>query len=278
MEYNIWGCLFFGLISGLSEFLPVSTLAHQYLYGYLFGFSNNTPFLRLMVYFGCLVAVLVCCRKRLVHIYRELRLSSLPKRRRKRVVDMQAVLDIKLAMLGLIPMILGILLYDHSVRFFSNLPMLCLMLILSGILTYLPMYMVSGFRNSKQLTPLDGLLFGACSALAIIPGLSRIGLLLYAGRARRCSRESMMDLALLFAIPMLLCLVLYHLILVLTGTTVAVTGVALLVGALSALAAFGGGVAAIYFIRFLTVKTDFGGFSFYCWGLAVFTFIYYLIT
>lgn len=277
MEYNIWSCLFFGLISGLSEFLPVSTLAHQYLYSYLFGFSGNTPFMRLMAYLGCLVAVVVCCWKRLTHIYRELRLDSLPKRRRKRVPDKQAVFDFKLAVTGMIPMILGVLCYDASVGFFNGLPLLCLMLVISGAVVYLPLYMISGFRNSQNLTRLDGLLFGAVSALAVIPGLSRMGMLLYAGRFRRCSRESMMDLALLFAIPMLLCLTVYHLILVLIGSAV-ISALALLAGAICALAAFGGGVAAIYFMRFLSVKLDFGGFSFYCWGLAVFSFIYYLIT
>ena len=277
MEYNIWSCLFFGLISGFSEFLPVSTLAHQYLYSYITGFNANTPWIRLMVYLGCLVAVIVCCWKRLVHISRELRLDNLPKRRRNRVVDNQAVADFKLARIALFPMILGMLLYQGAVQQFSNLPMVCLMLVISGILIYLPLHMISGFRNSENLTPLDGVLFGVVSALAVIPGLSRMGLVLYAGRVRRCSRESMMDLALLFAIPMLLCLCVYHLILVAIGSVAALTTGAILVGLMVAAAAFGGAVVAIYFMRFLAVKLDFGGFAFYCWGLTVFSFIYYLI-
>lgn len=278
MDYNIFGCLFFGLISGFSEFLPVSTLAHQYLYEYLTGFSGNSPYIRMMTYLGCLVAVVVCFRKRLMHIYRELRVASLPKRRRRRLPDMQAVTDFKLSMIGLIPMMIGILFYNRSIASFSNLPFVCLMLILSGIFSYLPQYMIIGYRNSKNLTRLDGLLFGACSALAVIPGLSRMGLVLYAGACRRCGKESMLDLAFTFCIPMLLLLVIFHLIQMLAIGTAMFSVTALIAGLLAAFAAFGGAMAAIYLIRYLTFSTDVHGFSFYCWGLAVFCFIYYLIT
>lgn len=278
MEYNIFGCLFFGLISGFSEFLPVSTLAHQYLYSYLTGFSGNTPYIRIMVYLGCLVAVILSCRKRLMHIYRELRLASLPKRRRRRLPDMQAVSDFRLTMIGLIPMVLGIIFYNQSVSFFSNLPFVCLMLIVSGIVSYLPQYMTAGYHNSKNLTPLDGLLLGACSALGVIPGLSRMGLVLYAGAARRCERGSFLDLAMLLSIPALILLIIFHVIqlLIVAGATFSV--LLLIAGLLTALAAFGGAMAAIYLIRYLTFSADVHGFSFYCWGLAVFCFIYYLLT
>ncbi len=278
MEYNIFGCLLFGLISGFSEFLPVSTLAHQYIFGYLTGFSGNTPYIRMTVYLGCLAAVLLCCRKRIVHIYRELRLASLPKRRRRRLPDMQAVSDFKLTVIGLIPMVVGIFFYNASVSVFSNLPFVCLMLIVSGILSYLPQYMASGFRNSKNLTPLDGILLGACSALAVIPGVSRMGLALFAGKARRCGRESILELAFLIFIPMLFLLVIFHMIQLFAATGFVMTAAALFAGFVSALASFGGAMAAIYLIRYLIFSADVQGFSFYCWGLAVFCFVYYLLT
>ena len=277
MEYNVWSCLFFGLISGLSEFLPVSTLAHQYLYSYITGFSGNNPWIRLMVYLGCLAAVIACCWRRLVHISRELRLSALPKRRRNRVLDNRAIADFKLARIALLPMILAMLLSQLAMDRLGNLPMMSLMLILSGIFIYLPLHMKSGFRNSEDLTPLDGLLLGFVSSLAVIPGLSRMGLTLFAGRRRFCSREAMMDLALVIAIPMLVCLCVYHFVLVLISGAALFYSGAWLVGFVASAAAFGGAVAAIYLMRFLTVKLDFGGFAFYCWGLAVFSFVYYLI-
>lgn len=278
MEYNMFGCLFFGLITGFSEFLPVSTLAHQYLYGYLTGFSGNTPYIRFMAYVGCLVAVIFSCRRRLMHIYRELRLASLPKRRRRRLPDMQAVSDFRLSMIGVIPMVLGIIFYNQSVSFFSNLPFVSLMLIISGIVSYLPQYMPAGYQNSKNLTRLDGILLGVCSALSVIPGLSRMGLLLYTGAARRCGKESFLDLAFLIVIFSLLLLVAFHGILLLTVAGTGFSMLSLIAGLLTALAAFGGAMAAIYLIRYLTFSTDIHGFSFYCWGLAVFCFIYYLLT
>ncbi len=278
MEYSIVGCLLYGLITGFSEFLPVSTLANQYLFSYLTGFSNNTAFILFMSYLGSLVAVVVYCWKHLVHIRRELHLASLPKHRRKRLPDIQAVSDFRLMVIAFVPIFLGVLFYNASVSFFTKLPLICLVLILSGVFVYLPHYLPSGFRNSKNLTPMDGVVMGLCSALSVIPGISRMGLVLYVGRSRGCDRESMLNLALLLSIPMLLALVIFHLFCMIFAAGATITAIGFLAGFLCALASFGGGVAAIYIARFLAVKRGFSGFSFYCWGMAVFCFIFYLIT
>ena len=47
---------------------------------------------------------------------------------------------------------------------------------------------------------------------------------------------------------------------------------------LAALFAFAGGYAAISFMRYLTVKTGFSGIAYYNAGVAVFSFVLYLIT
>ena len=278
MEYNLFGCLFFGLFSGLSEFLPVSTLAHQYLFDFLTGFSGNDAYIRMMVYLGCLIAVIVCCRGRLVHIYRELRLASLPKRRRKRVPDLQAVSDFKLCMIALIPMVIGVVFCRQSYGFFGNLPMICVTLIISGVLCYLPALMVAGFGNSKNLTPMDGILLGVCSAVGVIPGISRMGTLLYAEKARHCGREAALELALLFAIPMMLVFTVFHLIDLLVGTGLVFSVHTLIAGIISAAAAFGGAVGSIFLMRYLVYMRGFSDFAYYNWGLSVFCFIFYLIT
>ena len=48
--------------------------------------------------------------------------------------------------------------------------------------------------------------------------------------------------------------------------------ICLLTGALS----FGGGMVSIGFMRYLSVKAGFDGFSYYSFGLALFSFILYL--
>lgn len=275
---EIFRAVFYGLISGLAEFMPISAAAHQYIFSYMTGFSDIHPFLKLMVTLASLASILLCCRKRLHHIYRELRLASLPKKRRKRVPDMQAVSDFRLVSIGLIPTAIGLIFHTWANDFFGSLPWLCLTLIATGICLYLFQFIPFGNHDSRNLRPLDGMLLGLCCVLSMIPGISRMALLAYFGRIRRCGREYCLDLALLFSIPYLFGLALVQLVLLLIAGAATVTGAVALTGLLAAAAAFGAGVAGISLMRYFAVKMDFYGFSYYCWGLSVFCFIYYLMT
>lgn len=274
---KIFGSMIYGLLTGLSEFLPVSASAHQFLFEFLTGFSAPSHFLSLMVYLGCMGAVAAACWKRLAHIHRELRLSALPKKRRKRLPDMLAVSDFRLIMTAAIPVILSLFFRTKAQQTFGRLTWLILTLSITGVLLYLPQFMRVGNKDSRSLRPLDALILGLCCGLSVIPGLSSVAILCYLIRARRCGREYSYELLLLLAIPALLGLVIFHL-LGLLSAGVGVDRALAIAGLLGALAAFGGGIAGIRLMRYLAVKLDFHGFAHYCWGMAVFCFIYYLMT
>lgn len=278
MEDNIFSGIFYGLITGFSSFLPVSALAHQYLFRYITGFSAESAFMQMMIYAGCLAAVILCCGRRLSHMRRELRIASLPKRRRKRMPDLQAVLDFKLVMLGVVPVIGALVLHGEAAVVFSSLPTLCITLIISGILAYLPQYFRDGNYDSRNLSRLDGLIMGICAGLSVIPGISRMGSVMVIGRGKGCGRVYMLELAFLYAIAMLLGYFLIYLIGTIAAGAAVLSTLVVISGILAGIAAFGGALAAIYLMRYLAVNLGFHGFSYYCWGLAVFCFIYYLIT
>lgn len=267
-----------GLLSAIAGFFPISTTAHQYLYGYLTGFSQISPFLLLMIYFGMLAAVIVCYRHRLVHIRRELRLASLPKKRRKRMPDMLAVSDFRLVLTAMIPIIIGLVFESKSQQTFRTLPWLCVTTSVTGILLYALQFLSGGNRDSRQMNRPEGLMLGVLCAVSVIPGLSHIALFSYFTRKRGCSREYSLDLVFLVSIPMLVGMMILQMIALISAGTAGLTGDAIAAGVLASAVAFGGGLAAIRLMRYLAVKLDFQGFSYYCWGFSVFCFIYYLMT
>ena len=59
--------LIYGLVSGLSEFLPVSSLGHQALMLRLFGLGNREPGRDVFVHIGILVALISACRAMFNH-------------------------------------------------------------------------------------------------------------------------------------------------------------------------------------------------------------------
>ncbi len=274
-----WLCyMVIGFCSGLSQLLPVSASPVEQLLTVLLNVPGYGSLMQAFVHLGCVAALLLRFGKRLGHIYRERRLSRLPARRRKRQPDMAAVLDGRLIYGALVP--IGVLLilcwlYRHQLQ---GLPLMVIMLVLTGVCTYVPSYVPGGNRDGRGMTRLDSWLLGLCGGLSHISGFSGLAAILFAGQLRGCGREYIVDMGLMLLIPAMLGMLL------LDGAVVVASGFAgfspvTVVGALLAGgAAFGGAYAGISVIRHLAVRSGFSGFAYYSWGFAIFYFILYLLT
>lgn len=268
--------IFYGFISGLGQVLPVSGGAHDYFLELMTNFNTDQPWMQFGIHLAALAALCFFCRDRITHVYREMRLASLPARRRKRHPDLVAVLDGRVTITMLIPAGIGLLM----TRFVSDrcgyLPLVSLLLLLSGFFVYLPHFLQSGNRDSRHLSRLEAVFFGICAGLSAFPGISRTGMLLSAGSVRGCGRTYLLDIAWLLLIPLLALMVLMDLFGILAADTV-LTLVKILQYFLCAAAAFGGTGLAIASMRFLAVNRGYIMFSYYNWGLSVLGFILYLM-
>ena len=125
------------------------------------------------------------------------------------------------------------------------------------------------------MSALDALVMGTLGAAGGIPGCSRVAFMTAVGSLRGGDRKFILDLCLLLCIPALL------IGSVLTGIDFfSMGGVAfsLIIRYIAAgLAAFAASCGAIVIMRFLAFKIGFSGFAYYNWGLALFTFVIYLI-
>lgn len=269
--------ILYGLVAGFSEYTPVSASAHQALFPMLLRFDSTWPMLRFFVHAGALGALVWLYWQRLNHIYRELRLVSLPHRHRKRPPDMEAVLDARLAVTALLPACIGAIGSAFTARLGGNLLMMAILLIGCAAAIYVPDYVPGGNLRTRALSPLDGLLMGLCAGCSVIPGISRVGLILSFGLLRKCDRSYILDMALLISGAMLAQMMIADLICVLVTGFAGFSILRFLGCLLAAAASFGGGVGAIFMMRFLSVKTGFSGFAFYGWGLGLFSFILYLM-
>ena len=66
--------LLFGLISGLSDILPVSSQAHKAMMLKVFGMNGEEALLRLFIHAGILAALYYCCANQIM------RFSRMPRR------------------------------------------------------------------------------------------------------------------------------------------------------------------------------------------------------
>ena len=275
MEWSWLQSMAYGLTSGFFEFLPASADAHRVLFSYMTGSGKEELVFRLISHVSILLALLLSCRPQLDKLRRERKIAAIPAKHRKRQPDVKTVLDIRLLKTSLIPLLIGFVFYLPAQRLGCELWLLALILTINGIVLFIPQLFPSGNKDSQSVSAVDALLMGVGNALGVIPGISRIGAALSLSKIRGLDRQYAVDMCLLLSIPALLALIGFDVY------SIVSLGAAISIGQiipyiLSAVTAFLGAYLCVILMRFLAVKIGFSGFSYYCWGAALFVFVLYL--
>lgn len=269
--------IFYGLICGLTEFMPVSTAAHSFLLEELTNYQTRHPLTLLLIHFACLLVVLIQCRHRISHMRRELHLQWQKPKIRKRQPDRMTVLDGKIAIMAALPTVLMLAFSDYTYQAFTNTLSLSILLIVSGILIYLPQFQPGANRISPHITPLEALSMGLFGGFGVMPGLSRMGCFISLGMLRGWDRKYVLDIAFLVSVPALAILIILDLVsLIVIGLGTISMGM-FLYSTLAGITAFAGAWLAIVIMRYLCSGANYSGFAYYNWGLGLFAFILYLM-
>jgi len=274
MELSWFESFIYGIVSGLTEFLPVSAEAHRALYLRLVG-AGDYGLLRFMTHMGALLALLISCWPMIAKLRRERQIAAVNKKRRKRAPDTRSLTDIRYLRISGIALIIVFILYPSVYDLHERLWILAGFLIVNGILLYIPQFLPGANKDSRSLSSLDAMIAGLCGGLGVVPGLSRVGLTASAGMMRGADKQYALDSALLLSIPALAVLLLidFFAIFSTAGLTFLAVLSCITAGVTSFISAFFG----IYIMRFLAVRAGFSGFAYYSWGLSLFSFILYLM-
>lgn len=275
MELTWFEHLVYGLISGFAEFLPISAVAHQAVFSVLVG-AEGYPWLRLACHAGSLIALIFVLIPTLSRMRRERKIARTPKKRRRRQPDFATMMEIRIMRVAAISMILVFLSYGLVYDLYERQWLLALLLGMNGILLYIPQYLPGANKQAESLSGLDGMLIGLSSGAGVVPGFSRIGLGTSVALMRGADRRYAVELGLLLSIPALAVMILLDFAAG-VGTVMSISALLVFGCITAAAAAFAASYFAIFLIRFLAVKAGFSGFAYYCWGLALFTLILYLI-
>ena len=275
MELNWLESLWYGIVSGLTEFLPVSSLAHQTVLLKVMGLENPAV-LRFSVHLGAWLGAVVMNYPLLKRLARERRLMASPKKKRRRNPDFGIMMELRVLRTATAVLLLSFLGYGFVSALYQRLWLLAVFIGINGFLLYLPQYLPGANKRAQSLSGLDAALIGLGAGLGTVPGISGVGGALFVGLTRGADRRYAVDLVFLLTIPALLVfLVLEGLAVAVSGITV--TGMLVLNCITAGAAAFLSGCWAMVLVRFLAVKIGFSCFAYYCWGLALFTLILYLI-
>ncbi|MGW6296367.1 undecaprenyl-diphosphate phosphatase [Streptomyces sp. NPDC055058] len=205
--------LILGLVQGLTEFLPVSSSAHLRLTAAFSGWEDPGAAFTAITQIGTEAAVLIYFRKDIGRILSAWT-RSLTDRELRRDPDARMGW---LVIVGSIPIgVLGVTLKDQIEGPFRDLRITATMLIgmgiVLGVADRLAARAESGGRHRaarqpKELTDLtvkDGLIYGLCQAMALVPGVSRSGATISGGLFMGYRREAAARYSFLLAIPAVL--------------------------------------------------------------------------
>ena len=267
--------MFYGLISGLSEFLPVPAAAQGYLLEELSALDTRHPLMLLMIHLASLVVVLVQYRHRIRHLCWEMYLAY--SKNNRRPPDRLTVLDGQVALLSCVPTVMMLAFSDVAYRNWTNLFSLSIVLLLGGIVIYTPQFQPAANRDSRHLTPIEVLLLGLCAGAAVLPGISRIGVFLSMGLLLGCDRRYILDIAILSSIPALLMMLVLDAVSLFAFGLTGINAAMMVQCALAAVMAFVGAWLSMVIIRYLNATGTTGGLAYYSWALALLSFILYLV-
>ena len=190
------------LIQGITEFLPISSSAHLILFPF---FNENTYQGRsfdICLHFGCLLAVLYYLKEDLIFYIKNLFCNKNKS---------LSIIFIKFMIIGTIPVIFfGAFITLVKFDFGNAITLIGWTTLLFGILLGL-----SDFKKitKKEINFKDAFLIGMFQALAVIPGVSRSGAVITAGRFLGYDRFNSSKFSLFLSIPVIISATILQLVL-----------------------------------------------------------------
>lgn len=277
MELNWLQSMLFGLVSGLTDILPVSAQAHRVLLLKFFGARELSDFVGLILHLSVFAALYWSSRGQFVRMNRARALARVPKRKRKRPLDVRSMMDWSLMKTMLIPVLLGLFLYRYVLELDSKMILIALMLFLNGLILYIPQFLPSSNRDSRTLSRVEGLLMGLGGAASILPGISTVGAMVSIASVCGVERVYGFNMTLIIKMFMMVGLMVYDVLGIISNGFGTLSLVLILQCLIMALISFGGSLLGIRIMRRLAAGHGFSIFGVYCWGLALFVFILNLV-
>ncbi len=187
----------YGIIQGLTEFIPISSTAHIRIVPALLHWGDPGAAFTAVIQIGTLISTLIYFRKDIFDLINGF-FGALKKRD---FSDPYARISI-LIIIGTIPIsVFGLLLKKHIEGNFRGLYVIAASLIGLAIVLYIAEKVASRKKEFDQITFMDGIIIGFAQAVALIPGSSRSGVTITAGLFCGLKRDTAARYSFLLSLP-----------------------------------------------------------------------------
>jgi len=193
---EILNIIILALIQGITEFLPISSSSHLVLFSELTSFPDQGIGFDIALHTGSLIAVLVYFKDEL---------------RKVLALTHEGNQYLRLLIVASIPLpIIGLIFIDYISLYMRNIQSIAIMTIIFALLLF---FADKNRRDSKDVIncSLVVIIFiGLMQALAIMPGVSRAGIVITAALLVGFSRSDSIKIAFLLSIPAIFMATIYQ--------------------------------------------------------------------
>ena len=230
-----------GIIQGLTEFFPVSSSGHLVLFQDYLKITNEGASAEIIAHFGTLFSILL--------FYRSSFFSSINED------DFFNIKTIKLLAISTIPAIIFGLIFDFE-QFF-NYSFVQYSLMANGFLIIFMSLIKNSFSFDLNLK--SALLLGLFQSVAILPGISRSGMVISSALMLGLNKEKSIQYCFFMVVPIIILSIVYELLFSSGFEAInIVDGIGLFVSS------FIFGYLSLYFLVQFLKKFDFWWFGLYC--------------
>ncbi len=184
-----------GIIQGLTEFIPVSSSGHLVIAQQLFSGASDHLYLE-FINIGTLAALVVYFRRKIVTIVRDI------------VVNKKYKLALNILITAIPAGLIGFMLsnFIDSSAFFGSLVVVTVTLGVVGVVMVLLEHFpkASAVSDGEALSPKRALAIGLVQVFALIPGVSRSGSTIIAGRLAGLDPAAAAEYSFLASLPIML--------------------------------------------------------------------------
>ncbi len=218
--------IFYGIVEGITEWLPISSTGHLILFEEFFKFNLSPEFMeffRVIIQLGAIMAVVIIYWKKIWPFHKKINKVEMNWKTKKTsglfgfwqtlcenyIHYDKLILWTKIIIACLPAGILGLIFDDLMDKYLYNFETVSITLLIYGI----GFIIVERLRNSGKiktttssltnLTYKTATIIGACQVLSMIPGTSRSGATILGAILIGCSREVAAEFSFFLAIPIM---------------------------------------------------------------------------
>jgi undecaprenyl-diphosphatase len=249
---TVFQAIVMGVIQGLSEFLPISSSAHLALAPWVFGWPAPGLAFDVALHLGTLIALVWFFWQEWITLAKAF-FSIL----RKRKLETESERRVAFVVVATIPGALaGYLLQDYAKTVFRTPTLTGVMLIVMGAVLWLVDRSARQERGITTMTWRDAIIVGLAQMFAIVPGVSRSGSTITAGRAVGMTREAAAVFSFLLSLPIITAAVVFE------GRHAIANGITLPIVAGVIASAISGWLAISVLLKFIS-RNSYGVFALY---------------